>query len=150
MDLVGSAYYDVNNPKKLNQIRDIVNFFQDLPNHRYQILKVLSNKSGDKLDMLWTYVALQREKQAKTQQLNPEHFETDVAAEIAKGYLTQDKMNQVKQDLGRLKAERKASERAEAKELSERQKAISKLDISSIEETLDDLSFINKELQAYE
>lgn len=150
MELLGSAHYDLNNPKKLNQIRDIVTYFKNVPNHRFKMLKVLSNKSGDKLDILWTYVALQKEKEEKTKTLNPEHFEPDVASEIAKGYLTEDKMALVRKDLERMKLERKKAEQQEAKELSEKSKAISKIPIEAIEDTLTDLSFINKELKAYE
>lgn len=150
MELLGSAHYDVNNPRKLNQIRDIVTYFKDKPNHRYQILKVLSNKSGDKLDILWTYVALQNEKASKTKSLDPELFEADVATELTQGYVSQEKIDQVKENIAQLRAERKAAAKAEKQEQKQKEKAISDLGLELIDDTLTDLSFINKELQAYE
>jgi hypothetical protein len=81
------------------RIKEVVDYFKNSPNPRRDILRVVQKKSGNPLDLTWTYVQLQREKERQIAKLNPEDFEVDVAAEIVRGHITKDKRERVKKDI---------------------------------------------------
>src|SRR6185369_12247985 len=83
--LVGMRDYEINIPQRYNQLRDIVTFLQASSNPRAEVLKVLSKASGDKLDSVWTYVELQKEKHSRLQKLDPRDFEPDIEEQLRKG-----------------------------------------------------------------
>lgn len=151
IELLGLADYEVNNPKKYQQLKDVVDYYATDDNRRFSILKLLAGKQGEKLDIVWTYVELQREKQAKVQSLNPQDFEKDVAEEITKGYVTKDNIKKVKDDIQKRKEELKKKqleeERYERKVDSAMDKAFKDLEVTN--DTLTDIELINNELDFY-
>lgn len=147
IELLGLKTYEVDNPKTFHKLQDVTNYFKDLPNARYKMLKILSNKNGDKMDILWTYVALKKEQLAAVQELNPEFFGKDIVAEITEGYVTKPVRNRIKEDIQK----RIKQQEQEKKHNQQTEKAMDKVSSSlpKIKDTLDKLDFLDKELDAY-
>lgn len=100
MRILGVSATDLNFPKKLQQVQDITDYFKNTKNYREKILKITSGKSGDdKIDMAWSYVQLQRERENKISKLDPQDFEPDVVEQIKNKYLTKDKISLLKKDI---------------------------------------------------
>lgn len=151
IDLLGMSDYEVENPKKYQQLRDVVSHFQADDNRRYSILKILNGKHGDKLDVLWTYVQLQNEKTRKLQTLNTEDFEPDVAAELTKGYITKDKIKTVKDDIAARKKELQRKQAEESRFDKQVESTVGKAlkDLEVTDDTLTEIELINNDLEYY-
>lgn len=146
IDVLGLKTYEVDNPKTFSKLRDISNYFKNVPNARYKILKVLSDKHGDKMDILWTYVALKNEQAEMLRQLNPEHFPEDIAEQITDGYVTKAARQRIQDDIeNRLKEEEKNQDQKVDKAMVKIQESL-----PHTKEALDRLNILDKELQAYE
>lgn len=131
MTLMGLDPARLSIPRIAAQVREVVTFFAGKTDRRSQILKQMM-KSGDKLDNLWTYVQLQKEKASKLETLNPEDFEPDVAAQIVSGHLTLDKKSRIREDIKNRK------EAAKNKELNRQEKRQDTIQQKKVEEALPD------------
>lgn len=152
MNLIGMETHYLAIPRYYNQLKDIVNYFAESPNLRYDILKVISNKQGNKFDVLWTYVELQKEKAAKVQVLDPEDFESNIAEEIVAGHVTKSNRSQLSEVI-RKKKEELERKKEEAKFQTSKDKAVEKIfDETKLDlyaNTLRELEAIEQELSAY-
>ena len=146
---LGLFPHDFDNPQKYNKIREIVEYFKDDPKARSKVLQVLSGKPGEKLDVLWEYVALQNEKRAKLSTLNPTDFEPDIAEELSRKYLSLQTSKRIRADISRRKAE--AARKQELREEAKAERGINKaLELTHVEKTLDDIDNLNELIAVYE
>jgi len=136
------------------RVKDVLDYFQGRKNPRQEILKLISTKTGNPLDTVWTYVQLQKEKQARLAKLNPEDFEPDVAEEIVAGHITIAKKQRIRKDIQQRK-EKLAQQKAQQQNQKLEQKkdniieglSSEKLDIYS--QVLDEIDSYDKELDFY-
>jgi len=154
IQLVGMKDYEITNPQRYNQLRDIVTYFQD-KNARFEILKVLSKNRGmDKLDAVWTYVALQNEKRAKLQTLNPSNFEPDIEQQLKQGVLSRGDMKRVKADIDHKKREIQKQKQLDQAFENKKHRVVDKVfdetKLDSIRDTLYDIEDLNKQLDFYD
>lgn len=154
LDILGLSTYDLDNPKKYSMIREVVEFYKG-QNARGSILRILSKQPYmDKLDAIWTYVQLQKEKQEKLQQLEPTDFEPDIEEQLKAKYLTKDNLKRVKDEIfKKLQEERKRQARQEREDQEyeeNKNKALGKVKLESINESLSQVEVINKALEFYE
>lgn len=155
MTLMGLDPARMSIPRVAAQFEDILRHFAGSPDKRQTILKVMM-KSGDKLDNLWTYVQLQKEKQAKLQNFNPEDFEPDVAKEIVSGHITIDKKQRIRESIKKRRETQKHKEQEQQARKQERkeEKAVTaatldeKLDFYSSQ--LDELDALDNQLTNYQ
>jgi hypothetical protein len=146
---LGLFPHDFDNPQKFSKIQEIVSYFGTYPNPRSKVLQVLLGKPGEKLDILWEYVALQNEKKAKVATLNPNDFEPDIAEELSKQHLSLKTSKRIKEDIARRKLE--AQRKQEHKQEQKDQRGIDKaLDLTHVEKTIDDIEDLNKLIAVYE
>lgn len=151
MSLIGFDPGRLTIPRIAAQVQDIIKHFTKTPDYRMKILKVMM-KSGDKLDNLWTYVQLQKEKEAQLSILRPDDFEQDVAAEIVSGHITLDKKQRIRDSIKQRRENAKQKEqddiihRREKREEKKVQEALptEKLDLYS--SALDELDVIDNQL----
>lgn len=153
MHLLGIVPHETSDPRKYQQVKEVVSYFSDTPNYRYQILKVLAKSSGNKLDAVWNYVALQNERISHLQKLDPSDFSQDIEAQLKDKYLTNDKVQLLKSEIKKQREEALEAKRQEAakqrKEDSAKQQVfnLDKLDI--YEDALKGVEHISKELLQY-
>ena len=159
MTLLGLAHYDLDNPRKFSMARDITSYFSGQPDARSQILKIISKGHGqDKLDMVWTYVELQKEKQNAIKELNPEQFAEDIEEQIKTGILTKENIARIRKDIevhdNKLKQRREEAEKFEKESRDTVDSLMYKprpIDILSETKTLlNKVEHLNKELSFYE
>lgn len=139
-------------PRRFKQLQDIGAYLMRYENPRYKLLQVVSEKSGDKIDIAWTWVQLQKEKEAKVRSLDPKDFEPDVAAELSQGFLSLQKRRQVEADIARRRqeVERKRQREQEAHLQAQKEKAISQVDkLTKVEETMKEIDNLDRELSYY-
>ena len=159
MQILGVSATDLNFPKKLQQVQDITNYFKTFKNYREKILDVvltschhLGRPSEDKIDMVWSYVQLQLERQNKISSLDPNDFEPNVEQEIKNRYLTKENISRVKEDISkRIKQEKgiieDMQEKKQKTQLEEKRvtQAVANLKkYNTITLTLEDVEKINK------
>lgn len=46
----------------LNKLKDVLDYLKGVPDKMFFVEKATRNKNGNKLDMLWSYVALHKDK----------------------------------------------------------------------------------------
>lgn len=148
MSLLGVEYYDLDSPKKFQMFSDISDYFQGNRDMRFQVLKVISSKPfANKLDMVWGYVQLAKERRDKIRSLNPEHFTEDIQKEIKNEYLGRDSIKFLKEqarqreqkitDLLRTQVKEKREEQfRERKESASNEKALSESESRNAREQL--------------
>jgi len=159
MTLLGLAHYDLDNPRKFSMAKDITSYFNGKPDARSQILKILSKGMGqDKLDIIWTFVELQKEKERAIKELDPDHFEEDIVEQIKTGILTKDNIARIKKDI-EVYDNKLSQKRKEADELERINKDTvdnlfikpNPIDIlSETKKLLNKVEDLNKELSFYE
>lgn len=155
MELLSAYPIDMVTPGNMAKLQKVVTHFQGMKDKRYQILKLLNGKPTDnKMEVLYTFVQLQQAKKEKISQLDPQDFEPDIVEELAKGYLSKDKRNVLKQDLERSRKEAAKLAKMEDRERQtyerSKGKALDKIKIDKIDDTLKDLDFIDNQLAKYE
>ena len=123
MELLGASFIDVDDPKRYQKIKDIVDHFSGIEDMRHQILRILAHKpSVDPLETVWTWVQLIRERNQTIQGLKKEMFTEDTVKEIEAQYLTGDKIKLIKDQIDdrikekkKLEQEKMAEKREEVK-----------------------------------
>lgn len=134
---------DIDNPRRFNQLKDIAEHYSDSPTLRRDVLRVLNGKSGDRMDLLWTYVELEKAKKVQLAKLDPVDFDPDVAEEIVSGHVTTEKVDRVKADIAERKAALLSLKDTKPDATSQLEK------IEQTLQTFEDLAIINRSLQAY-
>jgi hypothetical protein len=152
--LLGMREYEINIPQRYNQLRDIVTYLQHSSNPRAEVLKVLSKSyGGDRLDTVWTYIELQKEKDNKIKQLDPKDFEPDIEAELKQGILTKEKVKRVKSDIEIRKQQLKKEQQEQAAHDKKVNQAVGKVfdetKLAHVQDTIYDIEQLNKELDYY-
>ena len=123
MELLGTSFIDVDDPKRYQKLKDIMDYFKDITDSRYQILRIISKRPSfqepqmDLLETVWIWVQLTNERIQKLKGLNKEIFTEDVVKEIESEYLTGDKIKLIKHQIDdRIKEQ----ERIEKEKVSEK------------------------------
>ena len=123
MELLGASFIDVDDPKRYQKLKDIMDYFKDITDSRYQILRIISKRPSfqepqmDLLETVWIWVQLTNERIQKLKGLNKEIFTEDVVKEIESEYLTGDKIKLIKHQIDdRIKEQ----ERIEKEKVSEK------------------------------
>src|ERR1035441_5145459 len=102
MNLLSMAPSELDNPKRFAQFEEVNKFFSGHKDTRSKILNVtLRYPSRDKLDTIWSYVRLHREKEALVKKLVPGDFDDEVKKELEQGYLTLEKQKRIREDIDR-------------------------------------------------
>lgn len=145
----------LSNANIYSKVKEVVQFFERASNPRMEVLKLLSRKNGDPLDIAWTYVQLKKEKQALINKLNPQDFEPDIAEEIVSGHLTIESKRRVRDDIAKqqtmLAKQKEAAEKSqqEHKESSLLENAMPPAKIDFYQDTLNELDRFDHELEYY-
>lgn len=154
MSLMGLDPAKLDIPRIAAQVHTVIKYFADRPDRRTHILKVMM-KPGEKLDNLWTYVQLQKEKTLQLAVLDPNDFEPDVASEIVSGHITIDKKNRIKdsikqhQERERQKEQLRQERRTETIEKKQVKEALPKEKLDLYSQTLSALDAIDNKLSIY-
>lgn len=135
-----------------NRAKDVVKYFSSKPNPRAEVLKLIARKNGNPLDVAWTYVQLQKEKEAMLSKLNPEDFEPDVAAEIVSKHITIEKKQRVREDIKKqkelLKKQKAEQELTQANQEKVHQ-IFSETKLDYYDEVFNEIDRFDKELSYY-
>lgn len=152
LDLLNLKSYEYNEPKTYDKVRQVLEYFKDVPDRRFRALKALQGKFGDKLDILWEYVSLKKEQEQKLSKLKPEQFETDIAKELSEKHLTIKTRERIREDIKRRREakERKKQEQQEQKQKDKTEKLIDEIDLDEVEQTLNEVDTITDALKHYE
>lgn len=153
--LTGMQDYELNNPKRFAQLRDVVSYLSEKKDLRRNVLNILSKSHGtDKLDAVWNYVELQKTKSNIVSKLDPQDFSKDIADEIESGHLTLDSIKRIKRDLVAKKKELenyKSEIQVVQKQFEKKiTKAFDNLKLGQVEGTIKDLEKLNKQIANYE
>lgn len=149
--LLGLSEYDLDNNRKYNQLQEVADYFANDPNPRYQILKILNKKhNSDKLDSVWQYVSLKKERVEKLAKLDPKAFERDIEQELKQGLLSHTSKKKIISDVDKRIKELEKQKRIEINEQKKINSATALLDITPIADTLNDINLIDKALNFYE
>lgn len=162
MHLLGVSFIDLDNPARSRKFESVLRYFKDDSSARRQVLKIISRDNrDDKLDAVWTWVQLELERQEALKELDPQDFTDDVQSELKQGYLSQEKIEELKGEMDRLEREQQAKQ-VEAKieraqDVHQRQaedqaleSALSPVRIDAIRQRLDNYAQVVQELKAYE
>lgn len=158
MNLLGVSGDDLNIPGKYSKIKDVISYFKGRRDTRYMILKTISGKHGEKLDILWTWVQLQQEKEKRISKLNPTDFTEDIQKELEQKILTKENLDTVKKqtELRVKDAEKRVEElRKERKETREYVNEVAgavgeATKFKEIKTTISQIELANEALKAYE
>lgn len=159
MELLGANYIDLEDAKRYQKIKNIIDYFSGREDKRATILKILSGKSGDGVDIMWSWVQLTQERSNKIKGLPKEHFTEDIQEEIKNEYLTRDNLKILKTQLTKrletekkkndLRQEQKADERYDKKSQKATEKALDVSELQAIQKKVEEIEQINQELDKY-
>lgn len=159
MELVGANYVDLEDAKRNQMIQDIIGYFSGREDKRYTILKILSGKSGDGVDIMWNWVQLIKERNNIIKGLPKEQFTGDIQKEIENEYLTRDNIKILKTQLkarikteeekGSLKQERKEEEKYEKKAQKAAEEAMDVSKLKKLHQQVIEVEEINQILDKY-
>lgn len=156
-DIISAMGVDPNqlqNASIAGRVKTILDYYKGNPNARMEVLRVVSKRPGNPLETVWTYVQLQREKQAKLQTLDPQDFEPDVAQEIVSGHMTIAKKNRVLADIKARKEsaarkQKQAAEKAEETKTKNMLNSLSEQKLDQYEQVIKEIDSYDKELSLY-
>lgn len=141
--ILGIDPNSLDNAYLYNRFQSILKYFESRDNANNEILSILSNKSGNPLDIMWTYVQLQKAKQAELQKFSPDDVAPDIAEEIVQGYLTLAKKERIRKSVVAMKAGRDRKYKTE-------QEAAKAAELATkTEQTLNMIDELDKELAFY-
>ena len=143
MDALNISADDLSIPRNLTKFKEIYSFFEKYPAPVNKILSLTTNKSGDKLDVVWSWIALNRRRESVVAELNPEDFAEDIAQEIASKKLPREYKKRIRQGID----EQKKRLEAELKYNQDSKKAVSKLNLEKIEGNLSEIDSIDHMLE---
>jgi len=159
-ELLGLAYYEIDDPKRYQKIKDIMNYFKNREDKRKTILSILQKSPiRDSLDAVWNWIALAKERSEKIKKLPTEMFEENVIEEIRKEYLTKETIKRVKGQIDekiefeKRKTEQIAKQKEEKetfnKEIKSVEKAVDNSQLLEIKKNLEEIESINNILNQY-
>ena len=160
MDLLSIDPSELEDPKRLYRIKEVTEFFQGNTETRWQILRLLSGVSGDRLDRVWTWVQVQSEYTRIIRSLNPEQFTEDIQQDLKNEFLTKKNIQMLREQATVREAELRVQEntvknkRAEGERIEESEKkAVGEAnDLSEIQEVkrnLEELEVLSKQMSEY-
>jgi len=163
MELLGANYVDTDDPKRYQQLKDIVGYFSGRDDKRHIIFKILNNfytKGGiirngiDRVDVIWNWVQLTIEREKLTKELPKEQFTEDIQKEIEREYLTKDNIKILKDQLKERIEDENKPEEIEGKEDNKKgdkatEKAVKTSQLQDIQKKVEQIEQINQELDKY-
>lgn len=69
MGMLNMAPYDLSDPARFGQFRDVMDYLGKVPNKRFFVSKAVGNKQVDRLKHVWEYVELHKKKDGARKQL---------------------------------------------------------------------------------
>lgn len=145
MDVLNLSGDELSIPRNLSKFKEICDYFKTYPNAANKVLSLTSGKAADKLDHIWSWVTLNRKKEAIISELPSDQFVEDVAQEIANRKLPKEHRQRIRQDINeakrRLEAEKEFKEKAD--------KAVSKFDLDKVEKLVNEVDAIDEMLEIY-
>jgi len=89
-EIVGIEAYQLDSPVHFKRVIDIVNYFKDVKNMRWQITKILDGKpTDDRIAVLWNWIQLQKEQEEIAKELKPD----------GDGYVTKEDLQKIKKEI---------------------------------------------------
>lgn len=160
MELLSIDPFELEDPKRFYRIKEVITFFQGNDQKRWQILKLLENNSGDRLERVWTWVQIQTEYTRMIRSLNPKHFTENIQQEIKQEFLTRENLKMLKEQAVKREVEARLQEKSTVEKRQEGDRIDSKeksvVDESSalgeIKETrrnLEDIEILSNQLAEY-
>lgn len=157
MEVLGIDPGHLANARFYQQVKDIIDFYKPSKNPRGEMLGIMSRKNGKPLDILWTYVQLQKEKSKQLQKLTPDDFDKEIADELNQGYLTRKKQERIKasveaRKLAREKKKQQNQDRADKTKETNQKKTLAELIDDKLDvygETIAAIENIDKQLDFY-
>ena len=160
MELLSIDPSELEDPKRLYRIKEVTEFFHGNKETRWQILKLLSGFSGDRLDRVWTWVQIQGEYTRIIRSLNPEQFTEDIQKDLKDEFLTKKNLQMLHEQATTREAElRVQSHKIEAKRAEDEKvedaekKAVGEAnDLSEIQEVkrnLEELEVLSNQMSQY-
>ncbi len=143
MELLGASFVDIDDPRRHQKLKDIIDHFSGVEDMRHQVLRILAHRpSTDPLETVWTWVQLIQERVQKIQDLNKEMFTEDIAKDIEGEYIIRDKITTLKEHI-----EGKIVEKKQKEESFEDGSEGSRL--VETKNTLQEIESISEELSQY-
>lgn len=99
VDMIGIEPHELDHPPTLRKITEIAQFFQDKPNRKSMIAKVLFGRRGESLDNIHRFVVLEKAKLEELAKIPQEMMTEDIIKEINSGYLTDESIDKIQRDL---------------------------------------------------
>lgn len=97
MSIIGISADDLNIQGRAGKVQEISRYLETIKNPKYTVLKLVQGKnSADKLEVVWSWVQLQKERERHINQLNPQDFTPDIEEQLRQKYLSRDKMKDIK------------------------------------------------------
>ena len=160
MDLLSIDPSELEDPKRLYRIKEVVEFFQGNTEKRWQILKLLSGFSGDRLDRVWTWVQIQSEYTRIIRSLNPEQFTEDIQKDLKDEFLTKKNIQMLREQATEREAELRVQEntvknkRSEGEKIEESEKkAVDESndlgEIQEVKRNLEELEVLSNQMSQY-
>ena len=160
MELLSIDPSELEDPKRLYRIKEVTEFFQGNKETRWQILKLLSGFSGDRLDRVWTWVQIQGEYTRIIRSLNPEQFTEDIQKDLKDEFLTKKNLQMLRgQAMAReaelriqshkIEAKRTEDERVEEAEKKAVGEANDLSEIQEVKRNLEELEVLSNQMSQY-
>lgn len=153
---------DFSSPSRSAKLQDISAYFSGKPNPSRDVLRILSkDRRSDKVDAVWLWVKLQKDKEAALQKLNPDDFTDDIAQELKNGFLSREKLQELRKQIASEKARaekmkamreqrREASAAFQQKKREAVDRAFNEGHLERTDDVLAELEAIQRELQPYD
>lgn len=69
MSYAGVSPDEIQDPVRFERLRDIIDYVKKLPDRRYFVSKVTAGRDGERLDHLWGYVELHKQRESKLSEI---------------------------------------------------------------------------------
>lgn len=156
MNLIGMSPRELDIPSRFARFQEVVGYFNQFKNPRSKILNlVFKHPSADKLETLWGYVKLEKEKRDIIHSLDPDEFDAAIKSELERGLLTLDKQKRIRDDIARREVEEKDKEKftVRVEDIKYEKKRDEKLQEANryqpVKEKLNQLELVNQALESY-
>ena len=146
MELLSIDPSELEDPKRLYRIKEVTEFFHGNKETRWQILKLLSGFSGDRLDRVWIWVQIQGEYTRIIRSLNPEQFTEDIQKDLREEFLTKKNLQMLhEQATTRIEEVEKKSVESE----DEKGKTNDLSEIQEVKRNLEELEALSNRMSQY-
>lgn len=144
MELLGVPAYSINDHKTLEKVKDIVGFFEHYSDRRAVMLDLIKDERENKLDKVWTYTEIQKEKFNKLRQIPTEYLTQEMKEKIDRGEISNTEIKYLKETvLSKMREEETHKKMQEVFNFMDEEKN------AKLSSSLDELSVLTEQLSRY-